>query len=49
MTKTLLENINAVPALPESIQEVERIYQDENSTFEDMQKAIEKDPLLRLN
>jgi len=46
MTKTLLENINAVPALPESIQEVERIYQDEDSTFEDMQKAIEKDPLL---
>ena len=46
MTKTLLENINAVPALPESIQEVERIYQDKDSTFEDMQKAIEKDPLL---
>ncbi len=46
MTKTLLENINAVPALPESIQEVERIYQNPESTFEDMQKAIEKDPLL---
>jgi len=46
MTKTLLENINSVPALPESIQEVERVYQDEDSTFEDMQKAIEKDPLL---
>ena len=39
MTKTLLENINAVPALPESIQEVERIHQDEDSTFEDMQRA----------
>jgi len=46
MTKTLLENINAVPALPESIQEVERIYQNPESTFGDMQKAIEKDPLL---
>jgi len=46
MTKTLLENIDSVPALPESIQEVERVYQDEDSTFEDMQKAIEKDPLL---
>jgi len=46
MTKTLLENIDAVPALPESIQEVERIYQNEDSTFEDMQRAIEKDPLL---
>jgi len=46
MTNTLLKNIQSVPALPESIQEVERIYQDEDSTFEDMQKAIEKDPLL---
>jgi len=46
MTKTLLNNINEVPALPESIQEVERVYQDENSTLDDMQKAIEKDPLL---
>ncbi len=46
MTKTLLENIDSIPALPESIQEVERVYQDEDSTFEDMQKAIEKDPLL---
>ena len=46
MTKTLLENISSVPALPESIKEVERVYQDEDSTFEDMQRAIEKDPLL---
>lgn len=46
MTKTLLENIDAIPALPESIQEVERVYQNEDSTFEDMQRAIEKDPLL---
>jgi len=49
MTKTLLENINAVPALPESIQEIERIYQNDDSTFEDMQKAIEKDPLLTVD
>lgn len=46
MTKTLLENIDAIPALPETIQAVERVYQDEDSTFEDMQKAIENDPLL---
>lgn len=46
MTKTLLENIDSIPPLPESVQEVERIYQDSESTFEDMQKAIEKDPLL---
>jgi len=49
MTKTLLENIDSVPSLPESVQEVERIYQDVDSTFEDMQKAIEKDPFLTAN
>ncbi len=46
MTKTLLENIDSIPPLPESVQEVERIYQNSESTFEDMQKAIEKDPIL---
>ena len=49
MTKTLLKNIKAVPALPESVQEVERVYAQENSTFDDMCKAIEKDPLLTAN
>ena len=46
MIKTLLENIETIPALPESVQEVEKIYNNPDSTFEDMQKAIEKDPLL---
>ena len=46
MTKTLLENINAIPPLPESVQEVERVYNNPDSTLEDMQQAIEKDPLL---
>lgn len=49
MTKTLLKNIESIPALPESVQEIERIYQDQDSTFEDMQKAIEKDPFLTAN
>jgi HD-like signal output (HDOD) protein len=49
MTKTLLENIDAIPALPESVQEVERVYANPDSTFEDMCKAIEKDPLLMAN
>lgn len=49
MTQTLIANIDAIPALPESVLEVERVYQDENSTFEDMQKAIEKDPILTAN
>lgn len=46
MTKTLIKNIEAIPPLPESVQDVERIYRDENATFEDLQKAIEKDPIL---
>lgn len=46
MTKTLLENINSVPALPQSVQEVERVYHDPDSNFEDLQHVIEKDPLL---
>jgi len=49
MTKTLLKNIETVPTLPETVQAVERIYNDENSTLEEMQKAIEKDPLLTAN
>jgi len=49
MTKTLLDNIEAIPPMPESVREVERVYQDPESTFEDMQKAIEKDPLLTAN
>jgi HD-like signal output (HDOD) protein len=46
MTKTLLENIDNIPPLPESVQAVERVYNDPDSTLEDMQKAIEKDPIL---
>jgi HD-like signal output (HDOD) protein len=46
MTKTLIKNIDAIPPLPESVQNVERIYQDPKSNFEDMQRAIEKDPIL---
>jgi len=46
MTKILLENIDNVPALSQSVQEVEKVYQDPESTLEDMQKAVEKDPLL---
>jgi HD-like signal output (HDOD) protein len=49
MTTSLLENISSIPPLPESVQEVERVYQNLDSTFEDMQKAIEKDPFLTAN
>jgi len=46
MNNRLLKNIDAVPALPESVQAVERVYHDKDSSFEDLQKVIEKDPLL---
>ena len=49
MNKILLENIHSVPNLPESVQEIERISQDPDSTFIDMKRAIEKDPLLMAN
>ncbi|WP_297431107.1 HDOD domain-containing protein [Sulfurimonas sp.] len=49
MTKTLLENIDNIPPLPESVQEVERVYNNSDSTLDDMQKAIEKDPILTAN
>ena len=49
MTKTLLENIDNIPPLPESVQEVERVYNNPDSTLDDMQKAIEKDPILTAN
>lgn len=49
MTKTLLENIDNIPPLPESVQAVERVYNNPDSTLEDMQKAIETDPLLTAN
>lgn len=49
MTNNLLKNIDSIPSLPESVQEVERIYRDSDSTFEDMKNAIEKDPFLTAN
>lgn len=46
MTRSLLDNIESIPALPESVQELERIYHDNDSDFEDFQKVIVNDPLL---
>ena len=46
MTATLIKNIDAIPPLPEAVQKIENVYRDENGTFEDMQKVIEKDPIL---
>lgn len=46
MIQVLLKNIDAIPPLPESVQEVEKVYNDPDSTFEDMERAIKQDPLL---
>jgi len=46
MTQTLIENIDSIPPLPESVQALEKVYNDPESTFEDFTKIIEQDPLL---
>jgi len=49
MTKTLLANIENILPLPESIREAERVYNNPDSTLDDMQNAIEKDSMLTAN
>lgn len=49
MKEKLLQNLQSIPPLPESVQEVERVYRDIDSSFDDMQRTIEKDPLLSAN
>ena len=49
MKENLLKNIQSVPPLPESVQEIERLYRDIDSTFQDFQMAIEKDPFIAAN
>lgn len=49
MKKRLLENIEAIPALPETVQAFERLYQDENATSEDFERLFQKDPLITAN
>lgn len=46
MQEELLKRIKQLPPLPESAMQIEAVYQDENSTFNDMVKILEKDPLL---
>lgn len=49
MTKALLDNLDTIPPLPESVQEVERVYNNPDSSLEDMKQAIDKDPILTAN
>jgi len=46
MTEEILKKIKQLPPLPESAMQIEAVYQDPNSSFQDMVKILEKDPLL---
>ena len=46
MDKILVDKIKQLPPLPESCQQIETVYHDENSTFDDLIKILEKDPML---
>ncbi len=46
MDKILIDQIKQLPPLPESCQQIETVYHDENSTFDDLIKILEKDPML---
>jgi len=46
MNEEILKKIKQLPPLPESVIEIEKVYNDPESTFNDMAKVLEKDPLL---
>ncbi len=46
MNDNILKKIKQLPPLPESAMQIEAVYQDPNSGFNDMVKILEKDPLL---
>jgi len=46
MTEKILKKIKQLPPLPESAMQIEAVYQDPDSSFNDMVKILEKDPLL---
>lgn len=46
MTEDITKKIKQLPPLPESAMKIEAIYQDPDSSFNDMVKVLEKDPLL---
>ena len=46
MTEDILKKIKQLPPLPESAMQIEAVYQNPDSSFNDMVKILEKDPLL---
>jgi len=49
MDQRILKQVKQLPPLPQSIIDIELIYQDQNSSFNDMAKVLEKDPMLTAN
>ena len=46
MTDALLENIDNLPPIAESVQELERVYNNSESTLDDITNVLQKDPVL---
>lgn len=46
MNEDILKKIKQLPPLPESAMQIEAVYQDPDSSFNDMVKILESDPLL---
>jgi HD-like signal output (HDOD) protein len=46
MTEDILKKIKQLPPLPESVMQIEAVYQNPDATFNDMVKILEQDPLL---
>jgi HD-like signal output (HDOD) protein len=49
MNEDILSKIEKLPPLPESTMKIEAVYQDPDSSFNDMVKILEKDPILTAN
>ena len=43
MNDKILQQIKQLPPLPESAMQIEAVYQNPNSTFNDMVKSLEND------
>ncbi len=49
MSNYVLDNIKSLPALPKSINEIQKIYSDEKSSISELVKVIEEDPMIIAN
>lgn len=49
MNSTILDSIKSLPPLSKTISEINRVYSDEESSINDMVKAVENDPMVVAN